>query len=114
MEYLPCNGCRGLCCGPVPVTAQELKIIRKALGAMPEEQRSKLQHQLRFPGTCIFYDDDNDKCGIHTFRPGVCQAFGHYSNLICFRNPAVAAADSWDTSEEPAGILSVDFTWKDF
>jgi len=114
MEQLPCNGCRGLCCGPVPVTGSELAAIKKAVIKMPVLKRRELRDQLRFPGTCIFYDQDNDQCGIHSSRPGVCRAFGHFSNLICFRMPEAAAQEQWDATERPAGILSVDFTWKYF
>jgi len=37
MEDLPCKGCRGMCCGPVPITEQELKKIKKKIKAMPKK-----------------------------------------------------------------------------
>lgn len=37
MEDLPCKGCNGMCCGPVPVTEQELKIIKKKVKSMPKK-----------------------------------------------------------------------------
>ncbi|WP_127581932.1 YkgJ family cysteine cluster protein [Paenibacillus koleovorans] len=114
MDALPCQGCRGLCCGPVPVTNKELRAIRKLLGAMPRRRRIALEQQERFFGTCMFYDQDSDKCGIHSARPDVCRAFGHSSNLVCFRRPESATGSPWQASSDPAGILSVDFTWKDF
>jgi Fe-S-cluster containining protein len=114
METLPCSGCKGLCCGPVPVSAQELKVIKKKIKSMPHKNRVELEHQLRHYGTCIFYDLDNDKCGIHSARPAVCRAFGHYHNLICFRKPEAAAAANWKSKDKHVGILSQDFTWKDF
>jgi uncharacterized protein len=115
MESLPCQGCRGLCCGPVPVTEKELKVIKKKVKSMPAKARTDLEKQQRFMGTCIFYDSDHDKCGIHSARPSICRAFGHFGNLICFRKPeAAASAEKWKALEAPAGILSVDFTWKDF
>lgn len=114
MESLPCKGCKGLCCGPVPVTEQEVKNIKKKIKSMPLKNRLALENQQRYFGTCIFYDLDNDKCGIHSARPSICRAFGNYSNLVCFRKPEAAAAENWNAKEMHAGILSVDFTWKDF
>ena len=114
MENLPCKGCRGMCCGPVPVTESELRNIKKAVKTMPQKKRLQLENQMRFFGTCIFYDQDQDKCGVHSVRPSICRAFGHYSNLICFRKPDAAAPSQWVAKEKPVGVLSVDFTWKDF
>ncbi|MEW9702520.1 YkgJ family cysteine cluster protein [Paenibacillus sp. SI8] len=114
MSDLPCQGCKGLCCGPVPVTQQELQIIKKKVKSMPAKVRKELEHQERHFGTCIFYDLDHDKCGIHAVRPAVCRAFGYYRNLVCFRKPEAAAAHNWNMKEQPSGILSVDYTWKDF
>jgi Fe-S-cluster containining protein len=114
MEILPCKGCRGLCCGPVPVTDQELKNIKKKIKSMPLKNRLELENQNRYFGTCIFYDLDNDRCGIHSARPSICRAFGQYNNLVCFRNPKAAAGENWNAKEMYAGILTEDFTWKDF
>ncbi|MGC7872794.1 YkgJ family cysteine cluster protein [Desulfosporosinus sp. SYSU MS00001] len=114
MESLPCKECRGLCCGPVPITIQDLRSIKTALKLMPEVRRSELKKQKRYFGTCIFYDLDKDICGIHKARPSICRAFGHYKNLICFRKPEASKDLNWVVTEDPIGILSVDFTWKDF
>jgi hypothetical protein len=35
MEILPCQGCKGLCCGPVPVSENEVKKIKKKIQSMP-------------------------------------------------------------------------------
>lgn len=113
-SHLPCQGCRGLCCGPVPVTEIELKTIRKKVKAMPVKVRSELENQQRHFGTCLFYDMEKDRCGIHAVRPSVCRAFGHYSNLVCFRKPEAAAAEQWRATGAHVGILTVDFTWQDF
>lgn len=114
MEELPCKGCRGMCCGPVPITEQELKKIKKKIKAMPKKISLDLKNQQRFYGTCIFYDEINDRCGIHSVRPSICRAFGYYNNLVCFRKPTVAVGKNYIASELPIGILSIDFTWKDF
>ncbi|HAM81983.1 YkgJ family cysteine cluster protein [Ornithinibacillus bavariensis] len=114
METLPCKGCKGMCCGPVPITEAELKRIKKKVKAMPLKKRLELEKQQRFFGTCIFYDEVNDRCGIHSVRPSICRAFGHHQNLVCFREPKLAIKDNYIADEKPVGILSVDFTWRDF
>ncbi|WP_309122143.1 YkgJ family cysteine cluster protein [Paenibacillus sp.] len=115
MESLPCQGCKGLCCGPVPITKDERKRIHKKIRSMPPKERAALQKQERFYGTCIFYDLDRDRCGIHAARPAVCRAFGYYKNLVCFRKPEAASKGVWNADEADfEGVLSEDFTWKDF
>jgi len=114
MQTLPCKGCRGMCCGPVPITEDEFKKIKKKIKNMPGKLRHELKNQQRFFGTCIFYDDKNDRCGIHSARPSICRAFGYYKNLTCFRNPQAAAEENYAPEDQPIGVLSVDFTWKDF
>jgi uncharacterized protein len=112
---LPCRGCRGLCCGPVAVTEPELKKIKKSVKTMPQKLRAALRSQERAFGTCIFYDAVRDQCGIYTARPEACKQFGYYKGMVCFRNPELATKPLPDgRREQPAGILSVDFTWKDF
>lgn len=114
MESLPCQGCKALCCGPVPVTEKELKNIKKSIKAMPLNKRLALKNQQRGFGTCIFYDMEKDRCGIHQARPGVCRAFGYHKNLVCFRKPEAATKEHWVTMDKVVGILSTDFTWRDF
>jgi Fe-S-cluster containining protein len=111
---LPCQSCAGLCCGPVPITANEFVHIKQEIRRRPAGIIIELENQKRYFGTCIFYDLNHNKCGIYTVRPSICSAFGNYKNLICFRNPMAASAINWVVYEAPAGILSVDFTWKDF
>lgn len=114
MEGLPCKGCRGMCCGPVPITQNEVKILKKAIRKMPAHKLLELKKQHRYRGTCIFYDEIKDRCGVHSARPSICRAFGYYQNLVCVRKPDTASKKMYHASEKPAGILSVDFTWKDF
>ncbi|MFT4413032.1 YkgJ family cysteine cluster protein [Fredinandcohnia humi] len=114
METLPCQGCRGLCCGPVSVTAKELTAIKKKIKSMPKKQKLELESQKRFHGTCIFYDLEKDKCGIYSARPDVCKKFGYYKQLVCFRRPELATKSLPLSREESVGILSIDFTWADF
>jgi Fe-S-cluster containining protein len=114
LETLPCSGCRGLCCGPVSITAKELTKIKKKVKSMPKKIRMDLENQQRYFGTCIFYDQNNDKCGIYSARPEVCQVFGYHQNMVCFRNPSAAVKENFHQKDESVGILSVDYTWKDF
>ena len=81
---------------------------------MPKKISQALENQYRYPGTCIFYDLDNDKCGIYTVRPGICQSFGLHENLPCFRAPSLAVKENYQPIDETVGVLSVDFTWADF
>jgi Fe-S-cluster containining protein len=114
MDKLPCQGCRGLCCGPVPITEQELRKIKKKVKSMPAKIRSSLRNQPRHYGTCMFYDLDQDRCGIHSVRPEICRAFGYHKNLVCFRNPEAATQGEWIAQETHIGLLTWDITWKDF
>ena len=114
MEDLPCKGCNGMCCGPVPVTEQELKIIKKKVKSMPKKSRMDLEKQPRNFGTCMFFDMEKDRCGIHSARPGVCRAFGYYKTLVCFRKPEMATKAHWSPADKPVGILSIDITWQTF
>lgn len=115
MEILPCEGCKGLCCGPVPVTESEFKKIKKKIKSMPTKIRSELMNQKRYYGTCIFYDLNKERCGIHSVRPEICRMFGYHKDLVCFRKPGLAIKDTEKSSKEKhVGILTFDFTWKDF
>lgn len=113
-ETLPCQECKGLCCGPVPVTEQEFKKIRKKIKSMPQKRRLDLEKQPRYYGTCIFFDQDHNQCCIYTVRPKVCQLFGYYKELACFRKPELAKGEKLDIPEMPYGIISADITWQDF
>lgn len=114
MEMLPCQGCKGMCCGPVPVTEQELRTIRKKIKSMPAKAREQLENQTRYRGTCMFYDIDHDKCGIYSARPAICRVFGLHKNLVCFRKPEAATLGNWNAAERPVATLSIDVTWRDF
>lgn len=81
---------------------------------MPRKLREALENQLRLPGTCIFYDLDRDRCGIHDARPDVCRRFGYHKDLVCFRAPQLATKEKVTLADRPIGYLSIDFTWKHF
>lgn len=115
METLPCQGCKGLCCGPVPVSESEFKVIKKKIKSMPTKLRLELENQKRYYGTCIFYDLNKDRCGIHSVRPEICRMFGFYKELVCFRKPELATkSTNLFGKEKHIGILTLDFTWDDF
>ncbi|MGC5327371.1 YkgJ family cysteine cluster protein [Brevibacillus sp. SYSU BS000544] len=114
MNELPCQGCRGLCCGPVPVTVSEMKKIQKKIRTMPRKIRDELENQPRFFGTCIFYDLHKDQCGIHSARPDICRMFGYHQDLVCFHKPELATKDKATIKEKHVGMLSIDITWKNF
>ena len=103
-----------MCCGPVPVTEQEIKRIKKKLKTLPVKERRELKNQIRYYGTCMFYDLAHDRCGIHSARPEICRLFGYYKELVCFRKPELAVGENVIVTDKPIGILSIDFTWKDF
>ncbi|MFE1628630.1 YkgJ family cysteine cluster protein [Brevibacillus reuszeri] len=114
MQALPCQGCRGLCCGPVPITEKEYKNIQKKVKAMPRKLRNELEKQPRLYGTCMFYDLDRDQCGIHAARPDICRMFGYHKDLVCFRKPELATKEPMPLKQKHIGYLSIDITWKDF
>jgi len=115
VEKLPCQGCRGMCCGPVPVTEQEVTRMKKTIKTMPLKKRLALKNQERYFGTCIFYDAVNDQCGIYYARPEVCKKFGYFAGLACFRKPELAAKlIESGFQQRVAGTLSIDFTWEHF
>ncbi|MFD2371510.1 YkgJ family cysteine cluster protein [Brevibacillus sp. GCM10020057] len=114
MDTLPCQGCKGLCCGPVPITEKERRKIQKYVKAMPRKIRFDLENQQRLFGTCMFYDLQADRCGIHEARPEICRNFGYHEDLVCFRKPELATKAKIIRRELPVGHLSIDFTWKDF
>lgn len=110
----PCDKCKGYCCGPVPVTKAEFSEIKNYIKRQPLMWRMQLKDQLRFFGTCIFYDQDNNKCGIYPVRPAICKAYGHYRNMPCFQRPDASLDKDYTVKENPVGLLSADFMWKDF
>ncbi|WP_312117620.1 YkgJ family cysteine cluster protein [Brevibacillus reuszeri] len=114
MQALPCQGCRGLCCGPVPITEKEYKKIQKKVKSMPRKIRDGLEKQPRLYGTCMFYDLDRDQCGIHDARPEVCRMFGFHKDMVCFRKQELATKEPVRLRETVIGHLSIDVTWKDF
>jgi len=82
---------------------------------MPSKMKSDLENQTRYYGTCIFYDLEKDRCGIHSVRPEICSMFGYFKELVRFRKPELATKKIEQSGKEShVGILSVDITWKDF
>jgi Fe-S-cluster containining protein len=113
LPSIPCDSCKAICCGPVPVTKKELIEIKKGIKRNPEKYKELMKQQQYF-GNCIFLNLDTYKCEIYSFRPSICKAYGNYKNLPCIRKPEAASKEYLVVKDDPAGILSVDFTWKDF
>ena len=67
------DGC-GECCGPVPVTKEELAAVKRYI------EREKVPAVDRGALTCPFFDG---KCTIYPVRPFICRAFGHSPRLVC-------------------------------
>lgn len=113
-----CIGC-GECCGLVPVTEQELKQIREKVKKMAWYEIKRLRQQKRDPFTCIFRDEEKNKCSIYEVRPLICQMFGFYREMVCPHNPEHAVLDHREgmkkifNNGKPIGILGFTFTWDD-
>jgi hypothetical protein len=69
------DGC-GECCGPVPVTQEELERVAKYV---EKHNLPVLDQGL----TCPFFQ--KGRCAVHEVRPFACQAFGHVEGMSCIR-----------------------------
>jgi Fe-S-cluster containining protein len=85
MTKFKCLNC-GDCCGPVPVTANELKEIKKYIKKHPEILA--LKNQIKDRLSCIFRDNFENQCSIYEVRPLICRQYGRYDidRLICPNN----------------------------
>lgn len=72
-----CSGCGGCCSNYIPISAKEIKIIKRYI------QKNGIQEQVhRFPTaepmqdfTCPFRSDKEKKCLIYEVRPAICRDF---------------------------------------
>jgi len=116
MKSFNCINC-GECCGPVPVTEQELKRIQKELKNMSKEKVLRLKNQKRPTLMCMFRDMAENKCSIYSVRPILCRMFGTYSGMVCPNNPRSAVIGHKEGMErllnngKLVGILSIQYTW---
>lgn len=73
-----CKNC-GECCGPAPITKEELRKIKKFL-KLKNLKLPKVLNKME----CRFRQEE--KCLIYPVRPIVCKLFGTYENLVCDKN----------------------------
>lgn len=114
-----CTNC-GDCCGPVPVTGQELKRIREKIKKMPLATMYRLKSQNKSPFDCILRDAEKNECSIYDVRPDICRMFGFYEDMVCPNNPEHAVKSLEEghkrierntKNDSVVGILSIDITW---
>lgn len=120
MSSFNCTNC-GDCCGPVPVSKQELGKIQKLIRNLPKKFE-KIKEQKRDSLTCMFRDVENNTCSIYHARPEICKMFGLYEGMMCSNNPEHATKSKADGTKRlgksfgsegrPIGILTMDITWK--
>jgi len=99
-----CSNC-GKCCGPVPVTTEEIELIRRYLGDHPEARKStksKRDHQ-----SCVFRDEDEKKCTIYPVRPMICRLMGVTKGMTCANGNTHEIDGRPFVKKKPAGIWMV-------
>jgi len=79
-EHTTCENC-GECCGPVPLSKDEIKKIQNYLDA--NEYPRNVIEQSHSPLECIFRDNDARKCSIYPVRPLICRLFGVTKGMNC-------------------------------
>jgi Fe-S-cluster containining protein len=80
------EGC-GACCGPVPVTLDEITRIKRYMirnDVVPTKRDDPL--------TCPLFDGKG--CTVHPVRPFICKAFGHVRGMRCPRGYNVNVPDA--------------------
>lgn len=84
-----CQNC-GECCGPILVTDDEWRLIRRAIKHMPQDERIRLKEQERPSLTCPLRDMENSRCSVYEARPHICRMQGEYDGLPCPHQPEKA------------------------
>lgn len=73
-----CSGCGRCCSDFLPVSAKEIKEIRRYVKKHRiQEQKHNYPSTVKFDLTCPFLDDskEKDKCMIYSVRPEICRSF---------------------------------------
>ena len=75
-----CVNC-GECCGPVPVTGDDVARIKKYMreNSLPRKVAKQQHPRLE----CIFRDNEGKRCSIYPVRPMICRLFGVAAGLNC-------------------------------
>ena len=79
-KHTTCENC-GECCGPVPLSKDEIKKIQNYLD-VNEYPRSVIE-RFHPPLECIFRDNEARKCSIYPVRPLICRLFGVAQGMNC-------------------------------
>lgn len=118
MNEFACTNC-GSCCGPVPVSRQELTIIKEAVKKMSKKRIQQLQNQKRDTFTCLLLDTKMKRCSVYENRPKICQMFGFYQGMACPNNPSHATKSRGagekelkHMKQEMAGVLTTQIKWE--
>jgi len=117
-----CRNC-GECCGPIPVTDEEWRLIRRAIKHMPQNERMRLKGQERPFLTCPLRDMENNRCSAYDARPLICRMQGEYEGLPCPHQPEKAVKTKRDGysaikqyhGDNPVmlGILAITHGWNE-
>lgn len=97
MNKFNCKNC-GECCGPAPITNEELRSIKRFL-KMKDMKLPEVKDEL----TCRFRKDNS--CLIYPVRPIVCKLFGEYENLYCDKN-SIKPKKAIAPKKKPIGLIN--------
>lgn len=122
-KHFTCTRC-GDCCGPVPVSINDVVRIKKFVKLkMSKKDIERLKSQKKPQDRCIFYDMERKACSIYAVRPLHCRMFGLYSMFECENNPDYEVKTAKEgmnlireneAKSETNALLTVGVTWRDF
>ena len=107
---IKCGSCVA-CCGPVPVSINELNVIKDYVRKMKTKEVKRLSKQKRSPMQCMFVDTKNKRCSIYEARPELCKKFGYVKGLPCPHFPDEATEKDNYKPARPIGVLGQSITW---
>ena len=107
---IKCGSCVK-CCGPVPVSINELNAIKDYVSKMKPKEVKRLKKQKRSPMQCMFVDTQKKKCSIYGARPELCKKFGYVKGMPCPYFPEEATQKDDFKPTMPIGVLGQSITW---
>lgn len=107
---LVCKGCVD-CCGIVPVSAGEMKVIQKELRKKSITNLRRLAKQKRDGLQCMFVDTERKQCSIYRARPNLCRNYGYTKGLECPYQPEHATKEYQGKKDIPIGVLGLSINW---
>lgn len=120
MSGVACQNC-GECCGPIPATTDEWRLILRAVKHMTGAERERLKAQKRLRLACPLRDIENKRCAVYEARPLICRMQGTHEGLPCPHNPAAATISreegqkllSFEHGEVPVvmGVMGISLGW---